>query len=71
MLVRLVLLALILAGCDKERIEVSRKAESSDYNHGALRAAVDAFVQAGRTPDAYAELAQTVLQLRPGMDRAV
>ena len=42
-----------------------------DYKHGALVTAVDKFVGAGRTPDAYAELAQTVASLRPQMDRTV
>lgn len=58
------------AGCGEDRIEV-HPAESSDYNHGPLVAAVDKFVAAGRTPAAYAELSRTVLALRPGMDRSV
>ena len=56
--------------CGDERIEV-RQGDSTDYNHGALLTAVDRFVAAGRTPQAYAELSQTVLSLRPGMDRTV
>ena len=60
-----------LAACGRETIEVSRGGEHADYNHGALLAAVDKFVQAGRTPDAYGDLSQAVLALRPGMDRAV
>jgi hypothetical protein len=38
---------------------------------GALLAAVEKFVAAGRTPQAYAELAATVTKLRPGMDKSV
>jgi hypothetical protein len=56
--------------CGQDKIEV-RKTESGDYNHGALLLAVDKFVAAGRTPDAYAELSQTAFQLRSGMDRTV
>ena len=61
----------VLAGCDREQIEVNRNPGQADYNHGALRAAVEAFVKADRTPEAYTDLARTVLALRPGMDRAV
>src|SRR5690606_281030 len=32
---------------------------------------VEGFVADGRTPEAYSELASTVLELRPGMDRTV
>jgi hypothetical protein len=59
-----------LAACGQDRIEV-RQGESSDYNHAALLAAVDKFVTGGRTPAAYAELSQTVIALRPGMDQTV
>jgi hypothetical protein len=58
------------SACGQERIEV-RQSDSTDYNHGALIIAVDKFVAAGRTPDAYAELSQTAFQLRSGMDRTV
>jgi hypothetical protein len=58
------------AACGQEKIEVHKTA-SGDYNHGALLVAVDKFVAAGRTPEAYAELSQTVFQLRSGMDRTV
>jgi hypothetical protein len=68
---RLALLGTLVAACGQERIEVTTTAEGADYNHTALRTAVDAFVAAGRTPDAYGELAQQVLALRKGMDRAV
>lgn len=61
----------LLTACGREQVEVNRAPEKADYNHGALRAAVDAFVKAERTPEAYAELSRTVLALRSGMDRAV
>lgn len=68
----LVLAAVALAGaaCGQEPIDV-RPGQNGDYNHAALLGAVDKFVAAGRTPDAYAELSRTVLALRPGMDRSV
>ncbi len=68
--IRLALVAILLAACGQEKIDV-RKGETADYNHGALLVAVDKFVGAGRTPEAYGELAQTVLELRSGMDRSV
>ena len=70
MMIRAVLVVAVLAaGCGKDKIAVTKGAD--DYNHGALVAAVDKFVAAGRTPDAYEQLAQTVLALRPQMDRTV
>lgn len=44
---------------------------SIDHTHAALGAAVEAFVRAGRTADAYGQLARSVLALRPAMDRSV
>ena len=61
---------LVLTACGEDRIAV-RQDESTDYQATAHLAAVDKFVAAGRTPDAYAELAQTTLALRTGMDRTV
>ena len=63
-------LLLALAACGQDKIEV-RDNQNGDYNHAALLGAVDKFVAAGRTPEAYAALSQTVLALRPGMDRTV
>ena len=60
----------ILAACGQDKIEV-RPSGGADYNHKALLTAVDTFVAAGRTPQAYADLAHTIATLRPGMDRAV
>lgn len=59
-----------VAACGQSEIEVSTT-PSSDYNHGALRGAIDKFVADGRTPEAYGELAQTVRMLRSGMDRSI
>lgn len=58
------------AGCGRDKIEV-KPGNADDYKHQALVNAVDKYVAAGRTADAYAELAQTVSTLRPQMDRAV
>jgi hypothetical protein len=70
MMIRRVVLLAALAACGQERIEV-RKGESADYNQKALLQAVDKFVAAGRTPEAYGELSQTAFQLRAGMDHTV
>jgi hypothetical protein len=66
----LVVGALAGAACGQDQIEV-RPNQNGDYNHAALLGAVDKFVAAGRTPEAYAELSRAVLALRPGMDRSV
>lgn len=68
--VALVVAVVAAAGCGQDKIAVTTKA-SDDYKHGALVTAVDKFVADGRTPEAYAELAQTVATLRPHMDRTV
>ncbi len=60
----------VAAGCGRSEIEVSTT-PSSDYNHEALRTAIDKFVADARTPGAFGELAQTVRTLRSGMDRSV
>src|SRR5688572_28691374 len=73
MLGRLALvLALVAAaaGCGRDKIAVNQNA-SDDYKHGALVAAVDKFAKANRTPEAYAELSQTITALRPQFDRQV
>ena len=70
-MMRLVALLTILAGCGEDRVDVKPASGATDYNHDKLVAAVDRFVAARRTPDAYAELAQTVVALRPGMDKTV
>jgi hypothetical protein len=66
----LIVAAFAASACGRDTIEVSQKT-GADYKHTELIAAVDKFVAAGRTPDAFAELAQTVVQLRPQMDRTV
>ena len=68
--VALAITVLAAIGCGEDRIEI-RQSENSDYNHGAMLKAVDAFVAAGRTPAAYGQLAQTAFSLRTGMDRSV
>src|SRR5215510_614970 len=71
MMGRVVLAGVVIAAaCGRDKIEVNAKA-SDDYKHGALVTAVDKFVTAGRTPDAYAELSQAIVALRPQMDRTV
>jgi hypothetical protein len=67
---RLTLALVLIAACDRPAVEV-RSGDDTDYNRKALSAAVDEYVKSGRTTQAYAELAQTVLELRPGMDRTV
>jgi hypothetical protein len=62
------LLGIVLAACSKDPIPVGDP--TSDYKLGELQAAVDRFVEAGRTPAAYSELARTIFTLRPAMDRA-
>jgi len=62
-------LLLVFAACQQEPIAV-RRSTINDYNHGALQASIAKFVEAKRTPKAYQELWQSVLKLRPGMDRA-
>jgi len=63
--------AVAASACGEDRIDVKPASGSTDYNHDKLVAAVDRFVAAQRTPDAYAELAQTAVGLRPGMDKTV
>lgn len=67
----IVLMVLVAAACGQERIAVVNTDELGDYNQGELVAAVDKFVAARRTPEAYANLSSTVLALRGGMDRTV
>jgi hypothetical protein len=70
MTLRIPCILALIASCGQDKIGVS-PASSADYNHHALGAAVDKFVSAGRTPEAYAALASSVASLRPGMDKAV
>jgi hypothetical protein len=65
----LITAALALA-CQQEPIAVKQGAGVNDYNLGKLKAAVAKFVAAGRTAPAFAELARTMLELRPGFDRS-
>lgn len=59
-----------LAACGEKPIAV-REGTDADYNQSALRQAVDKFVVAKRTPEAFAQFAKTVNELRSGMDHTV
>lgn len=59
----------VLVACQQEPVEVKRSSVN-DYNAGALKTAIAKFVDAKRTAPAFAELARSVMQLRPGMDRS-
>jgi hypothetical protein len=63
--------AFVLAACQQASISVSVGSAGADYHHTALIAAIDHYIAAKRTPDAFAVLANTVATLRPGMDRSV
>ena len=63
-------LLFVIAACNQGPIGV-HAGSGADYGHAQLDAAVDKFVAAGRTPDAFHALASTVSALRPGMDRTV
>jgi len=69
---RVMALALVVGvvACGKDKIEVNQN-PSDDYKQKELVLAIDKFVKANRTPEAYAELSQTVSALRPSMDRTV
>ena len=60
----------VASGCGDKPVSVTVETDA-DYNHGELQTAVDAFVAAGRTPEAYQQFARTVLTLRGGMDHTV
>jgi len=71
---RLAVLALagLAAACGDDPIDVRRTGgDVSDYRRADLLTAIDRFVQAGRTPEAYGALARDVAALRPGMDETV
>ena len=67
---RLLPLVLALAACGEKPIEL-REGTSADYNQAELQVAVDTFVTAKRTPEAFAQFAKTVNVLRSGMDHTV
>jgi hypothetical protein len=60
----------LVAACNQANIDV-KPSPKDDYNHTKLLEAIGKFVVAGRTPPAYGELAKTVVELRPGMDKSV
>lgn len=63
-------LALALAACSPDRIEVSPE-RGVEHNHAALNAAVGRFTAAGRGPEAFQKFSREVLALRTGMDSTV
>lgn len=69
---RLALLATLAlaSACGDKPVGVTIETDA-DYNHGELEDAVDTFVAAGRTPEAYQQFAKTVMSLRGGMDNTV
>ncbi|HEY0252406.1 MAG TPA: hypothetical protein VGC41_12815, partial [Kofleriaceae bacterium] len=66
----LVAFALFAAACSQDVIGVKEQTQD-DYNHQKMTAAIDQYIAAGRTPNAFAELAKKVRELRPGMDATV
>jgi hypothetical protein len=70
MVARLALIVCFVAACGRDKIEVTHNT-ADEYKHDALTSAVDKFVKAGRTAEAYGELAHTIASLRPQMDRTV
>jgi len=59
-----------VAACGRDEIGVNATA-SDDYKHGAVVGAIDKFVKAGRTAEAYAELAATGTSPRRQVDPQV
>ena len=59
---RQLLVVILVGACSSDAVGIR---PASDVRSGALGAAVDGFVAAGRTPAAYAELARVVAALRP------
>jgi hypothetical protein len=67
-------LAVLGAGCGDDPITVHRDnphGDVADYRRADLLAAIDRYVKAGRTPEAYGALARDVAALRAGMDETV
>lgn len=67
---RACMLALALAACSPDRVEVSA-ARGVEHNRAALTAAVGRFTAAGRGPAAFQTFSREVLALRTGMDSTV
>lgn len=61
----------LLVGCGDDPIQIHHGDGTADYNRAELMAAIDGFVTAGRTVEAYGKLAAEVKVLRPGMDATV
>lgn len=68
---KLAIVALLAAAaCGQDAIAVTERG-GADHNRAALLAAARQFRVAGNTPEAYADLARSVLTLRVGMDETV
>jgi hypothetical protein len=66
------LAALALGACGDDPIDVRKTGgDVSDYRRADLMAAIDRYVKAGRTPEAFGALARDVAGLRAGMDETV
>lgn len=63
-------MAMLVLACTQQPVKVENRA-SSDYGREQLHQAIATFVQAGRTPAAYAALAARVKDLLPTMDKTV
>lgn len=63
------MLVLVFAACAKDDIDIH--SPGTDYNRKGLLAAIDRFTAAGRTPEAYGQLAADIQKLRSGMDETV
>ncbi len=64
-----IVVLLALAACAKDDIDIHTP--GTDYNRKGLLAAIDRFTAAGRTPEAYGQLAADIQKLRSGMDETV
>jgi hypothetical protein len=60
-----------VGGCGDDPIAIHHGDGDADYNRAELMTAIDAYVTAGRTVEAYGVLAAEVTRLRPGMDATV
>lgn len=64
-------IALLVASCDRDPVQVKPEDTGQDYNRDELTAALGRFITAGRTPEAFGKLVVEVDGLRTGMDDAV
>lgn len=64
-------LALVAAGCNQERVDVSSHADENAYGRAELLAAVQAFSQGDRSPAGYRALAQKLAALQPKFNESM